>query len=74
MKIYVATLSTDNFSFEAYGQTADLALMALVGGLRKHTVDYKITDTYWYGDMLADIVTREVEMGEAYRDRELIKP
>jgi ferredoxin-thioredoxin reductase catalytic subunit len=69
--MFVATLSTRNFSFEAYGRTHDDAWGALVQGLRRHGEQYKIC-ACWFAQDIGNIEVREIAVGCAYRDREAI--
>ncbi len=69
--IWVATIDTRSFSFEAYGDSHDSAWGALVQGLHRHGRTHGLGPT-WFADMLGDINVRGVTFGAAYRDRELI--
>lgn len=66
---HVATLSTRNFDFEAYGGTAGEARDALAQGLLRHAKTYKIPDNWWHG---MDIEIRKVHLGECFRGPEAI--
>jgi hypothetical protein len=68
---YQATLDTRNFGFEAYGHTEQEARDALISGLRQHARTHDIP-LDWFDE--AEIEVRPFTFGEAYRDRERIRP
>jgi hypothetical protein len=66
VKLWVASLETQNFSFSAYGTTEDEALFALKQGLVTHGHQCQL-ESDW-GDIYDDaIYVREVSLGHAYR-------
>jgi hypothetical protein len=71
MKFWQARLETRHFSFEAYGTTDEEARNALIAALRKHGGQRQIA-LDWWEDFADSINYREIELGRAYRDRELL--
>lgn len=69
-RITVATLETPNFTFDACGDSADAARVALEKGLKHHAKQRGLPE-YWFQGL--DINIREMTLGAAYRDRELLK-
>lgn len=69
--IYQATYDSRNFGFEAYDHTEVEARGTLVAGLRQHARTHDIP-LDWFDEQ--DIEVRTFTFGEAYRDRERIKP
>lgn len=69
--MFKAELQTSNFTFEAYGRTADYARNALVIGLVDHAEQYGIAPDWWR-QWEADIQTTRLELQVAYRDNERI--
>lgn len=67
--LYIATLDTRNFSFEAFGTTQTEARNALKAGCDRHAETYKIKSDF-YDDEAIEV--REAVIGAAYRDREAI--
>ena len=65
-----ATLQTQNFTFEAYGQTTAHAINALKRGLDGHGKQYSLAPD-WFAGM--DIQTQYFDMCKCYRDGEAIK-
>lgn len=65
--VHVARLESENFSFEAYGETEPRAIEALVGGLRRHAREYGISADWFEG---YEASVRPVRLGACYRDRE----
>jgi hypothetical protein len=70
--MYKAMFDSRNFSFEAYGETEQVAINSLKLGLVRHAKQYDIEPDWWeiYG---GDIFTTEIHCGSCYRDNELIK-
>ena len=67
VRLWVASLETQNFSFSAYGMTEDEALFALKQGLVTHG-DQCNLEPDW-GDIYDDaIYVREATLGHAYRE------
>lgn len=66
----LATLKTDNLTFEAYGQTTGHALKALERGLFRHAIETGIKSD-WYKP--EDIETRFIELCRAYRNGERLR-
>lgn len=69
--IYQATFDSRNFGFEAYGHTEQEAREALIAGLRQHARTHNIS-LNWFSE--EDFQVLPFTFGEAYRDRERIKP
>jgi hypothetical protein len=69
--MFKAELQTSNFTFEAYGKTAEYALHALTAGLVDHAEQYGI-EPDWWRQWEGDIQTTRLELQVAYRDNELI--
>lgn len=69
--LWIATLETNHFSFDAFGATAEDARATLGKGLAAHAEQMQLPED-WYVDYLDDIAVREVRLGHAYRDRTLI--
>jgi hypothetical protein len=69
MKIVRATLETRKFYFEAYAQTKSHACAVLMEGLDRHAAAYKLSADWFSAD---EIECREFELGNAYRDTEII--
>jgi len=77
MKFYRAKLQTENYSFEAYGETKTLAIEHMKLGLREHAVQRHISTDWWHpwGE---EIYVLEFEIGRPdfnsfYRDGSLLK-
>lgn len=71
MSIFIATLDTRHFSFEAYGNNEDEAKAVLESALRKHAKQYSLQPE-WPDAMIDGCEVREVAVGLGYRDREPI--
>jgi hypothetical protein len=69
--MFKAELQTSNFTFEAYGKTAEYARHALTAGLVDHAEQYGI-EPDWWRQWEGDIQTTRLELQAAYRDNELI--
>jgi len=69
--MFKAELQTSNFTFEAYGKTAEYARHALTAGLVDHAEQYGI-EPDWWRQWECDIQTTRLELQVAYRDNELI--
>ncbi len=67
--IWIATLDTRSFSFEAYGDSHDAARAALMRGLARHAEVYRLSPD-WFEP--GNIEVRGAAFGAAYRDRQLI--
>ena len=67
-----AYLQTDNFEFQAFGQTTSHAVNALKRGFVSHAAQYEMPADWWkkYEN---DISTQYFEMNRAYRDNEYLK-
>lgn len=70
MKIYKAYYDSRRFNFEAFGETEHEAIEALVIGLKKHTIQYKLNSNWW---QYAGIEVIAFNTGFAYCDNEMIK-
>lgn len=70
MKIVHAYYESRSFTFDAYGQTDQEAIDALIIGLLMHTKQFALDPDWW---QLEGIETRTYSMGLPYRDDELIK-
>jgi len=64
-KIWIASLASENFTFEAYGETKQKAFYALNEALERHAKQVGI-GIDWYTEYDRDL--REIEVGKAYRD------
>lgn len=71
-RIFVASVDTRSFSFEAYGQTEDKAMDALKIGLEKHKSQHPTVGKYWVTEVCGDANVREVAFGTCLRDREIL--
>lgn len=71
LKLTKAELETSNFVFEAYGSSNIEAKEALVRLLNKHAEQYRL-DTDWYSEYLEDVSYIEFQVGQGFRDRELV--
>ena len=69
MKIIRATLETRKFYFEAYAENEEQACAALIEGLDRHAAAYNLSADWFSAD---EIECREFELGNAYRDTEII--
>ena len=69
--MFKAELQTSNFTFEAYGKTAEYARNALTAGLVDHAEQYGIAPDWWR-QWECDIQTTRLELQVAYRDNERI--
>jgi hypothetical protein len=68
-----AELITQNFNFEAYGQTTSHALNALKRGFAVHAEQYSLPADWWRAHE-QNIALRYIKLNQAYRDAEpLIK-
>jgi hypothetical protein len=65
--VWLATLSTRHFDFEAVGNTRDEASDALSAGLAHHANQHDL-DENWTFDMLCDAGIRVLNLGACYRD------
>jgi hypothetical protein len=77
MKFYKAKLETENYSFEAFGETKTLAIEHMKLGLRTHAEQRNIPTDWWHawGD---EISVLEFKIGTPdfnsfYRDGSLLK-
>lgn len=68
--IYIATLETRNFTFEAYGEIEAAARIALNVALGKHARQHNLEEG-WYDEEAIQI--RDVQLGWGYRDREIVR-
>lgn len=69
--IWRASLDTRHFSFEAFAPTRGEAQLALEAGFVKHAAAYRLALDWWYEDK-DGIELNQIELGEAYRDRQLL--
>lgn len=67
-----ATFISTNFTFEAFGKTKDEAISCLEIGLTRHAKQYDL-DPDWWKEFGGDLYTIEINLGNCYRDNELIK-
>jgi hypothetical protein len=77
MKFYRAKLQTENYSFEAYGETKTLAIEHMKLGLSNHAVQRNIPSDWWHA-WGEEIYVLEFEIGRPdfnsfYRDGSLLK-
>jgi len=71
-KVYIASLESRSFSFNAVGCDKRSARQSLIDGLETHRQQYNLSFD-WYD--LSDINVEALEFGKAYRDKsELIRP
>jgi hypothetical protein len=70
MQVYVATLDTRHFSFEAYGESESQAQAALLAGLMRHRRMYPEAQVR---EMMQGAEVRLVLLNACYRDRALLK-
>ena len=68
-KIYLATLESRNFSFNAIGTDKRSAEQCLIDGLAIHAEQYKAKPEFWKD---YEIKTEQLTIGTAYRDGEAI--
>ncbi len=64
--IWVSSLDTRSFFFEAFGNSEEEARDCLVEGLKAHARQYKLAPD-WFGSP-DEFNTRAVSLGVAYRD------
>jgi hypothetical protein len=64
VRLWVASLETQNFNFTAYGTTKDEANLTLQLGLANHAKQYDLDFDWYFAD---DIICQEVALGHAYR-------
>jgi hypothetical protein len=64
-KIWIATLESEKFTFEAYADTEAVAFYALNAVLKRHAAQVGI-GIDWHTEYTQN--TRMVEIGKAYRD------
>lgn len=69
--IIKASLDTHSFSFEAYGASQESAESALRGALARHGAAYRLPKN-WAAEYLPGIEFRNIQIGQAYRNREPI--
>jgi hypothetical protein len=67
--MWLATLDTRNFHFEAIDIGKSLAWSALVQGLKEHGRQYRC-DPDWFAEYLDDINVRAIDCGVCHRDGE----
>jgi hypothetical protein len=67
MQVYVATLDTRHFSFEAYGESESQAQAALLAGLMRMYPEAQVRE------MMQGAEVRLVLLNACYRDRALLK-
>lgn len=66
MRVHRALLETKHFTFEAFGDTARHARVALLKGLSIHGKVYKLPAN-WYEEDIPDIAETSFELGSCYR-------
>jgi hypothetical protein len=71
--VWLATLSTRHFNFEAAGLTEDEAREALAFGLVHHANQHSL-DENWTFDMLNDASIRALNLGACTRDGNPLTP
>lgn len=67
--IYRAELDTRHFHFEAFGDTQSDALGALISGLERHAIAYKL-DSGWMLEVVREVTATPLALGACYRDQE----
>ena len=65
--IWLCELETRNFSFAAYGETRAIADSAMLAALKVHAAQTGLADSWPLSEM-EYTVSREVMLGQAYRD------
>jgi hypothetical protein len=70
---FQATLDTEHFEFEGYGETEKKARLALYGAIAIHAKQTKISVGAFRRLYDGEVSVRWIKMGAAYRDREEIK-
>lgn len=68
-QLHRAAMETPKFSFDAYGATEAEATLALEAGLQAHGRQYGL-EANWYASF--DQSCYPIDIGQAYRDRELL--
>jgi hypothetical protein len=71
--MYRARLQTGHFDFEAYGSTEADARAALDQGFAEHARQYRMSVETFRSNFADDVEIQSIELGHAYRDRELLK-
>jgi hypothetical protein len=66
VKVAVASMDTEKFTFTGYGSTTAEARAALGRGLVAHGKQYNLPERWWYGHY--DTQQAEFELGGCYRD------
>jgi hypothetical protein len=70
-KIFLATLESRSFSFQAAGKTRQQAIDALIKGLYSHARQFNLEPDWFSID--SDIGCTELVLDQAYRDYSPIK-
>jgi hypothetical protein len=65
---YLAKGESRSFSFQALGETEEIALAALHKSLTKHGKQYQISPNWWRDAVNIDIFVEEIKLGKGYRD------
>jgi hypothetical protein len=68
--MYLAHGESHRFSFNALGETEEMALAALHKSLTKHGKQYQISPSWWKDESNIDIFVQEIKLNKGYRDRE----
>lgn len=72
--IYLASVDTRNFTFDAAGASRDEALAALRAVLEAHVRQYGArVAPGWLFEVFEDVQIRELVLGVGYRDREPVQ-
>jgi len=69
--MFKASFKAVNYSFEAYGETEDVAIASLKLGLRNHAKENDF-DSEWWQIYKHKFSTAEISLGSCYRDNEQI--
>ena len=71
MRIYLATMTTQLFTFDGYGATEDEAREALTNALQVHADEHGLLPG-WVRETAGDAALSTYDLGHGYRDNEQI--
>jgi hypothetical protein len=69
MTIWLASVDTEHFTFEGYGETRSDAMAALGRAFARHAEQYRLASDWARPH---EATYREIELGAGYRDRHKI--
>lgn len=69
--MWIATLETSHFSFEAFDSHRGKVLAAMTKGLREHAEQTGLARS-WVAEVMEDVKYREVFPGQCWRDKDLV--